>query len=151
MSSEDDGPGTDDSVPQQHRAADPASRTICSVTARRRLEALSTARYYAIYANNFTALNPGGANYRTYRFLDQNHNGVVRRPGELGTLISSSGGSSTTIDPNLKQPYGDEFSGSLEHSVLGRVVGARRLRPQDQQERLRRRERRTARRRQTCR
>jgi len=40
-------------------------------------------RYYAIYANNFTALNPGGANYRTYRFLDQNHNGVYDGPGEL--------------------------------------------------------------------
>jgi hypothetical protein len=76
-------------------------------------------RYYAIYANNFTSLNPGGANYRTYAFLDQNRNGVYDGPGELGPLASSQGGSSTTIDPNLKQPFGDEFSGSVEHQFWG--------------------------------
>jgi hypothetical protein len=76
-------------------------------------------RYYAIYANNFTSLNPGGANYRTYQFLDPNRNGVYDGPQELGTLISSTGGSSTTVDPNLKQPYGDEFSGSVEHQFWG--------------------------------
>ena len=76
-------------------------------------------RYYAIYGNNFTSLNPGGANYRTYQFLDPNGNGVYDGPSELGSLISSRGGSSTTIDPNLKQPYGDEFSGSLEHQFWG--------------------------------
>ena len=76
-------------------------------------------RYYAIYANNFTSLNPGGANYRTYQFLDPNGNGVYDGRQELGTLLSSRGGSSTTIDPNLKQPYGDEFSGSIEHQFWG--------------------------------
>jgi hypothetical protein len=76
-------------------------------------------RYYAIYANNFTSLNPGGANYRTYAFLDQNRNGVYDGRQELGTLISSRGGSSTTIDPNLKQPYGDEYSTSIEHQFWG--------------------------------
>jgi outer membrane receptor protein involved in Fe transport len=88
-------------------------------------------RYYAIYANNFIALNPGGANYRTYQFLDQNRNGVYDGPSELGTLISSRGGSSTTVDPNLKQPYGDEFSASLEHQFWGessaRVVYVRKV------------------------
>jgi outer membrane receptor protein involved in Fe transport len=76
-------------------------------------------RYYAIYGNNFTSLNPGGANYRTYAFLDPNRNGVYDGPGELGTLVSSRGGSSTTIDPNLKQPYGDEYSTSIEHQFWG--------------------------------
>jgi outer membrane receptor protein involved in Fe transport len=76
-------------------------------------------RYYAIYGNNFTSLNPGGANYRTYQFLDPNRNGVYDGPQELGALRSSSGGSSTTIDPNLKQPYGDEYSGSVEHQFWG--------------------------------
>jgi outer membrane receptor protein involved in Fe transport len=76
-------------------------------------------RYYAIYGNNFTSLNPGGANYRTYQFVDPNRNGVYDGPQELGTLISSRGGSSTTIDPNLKQPYGDEYSGSIEHQFWG--------------------------------
>jgi outer membrane receptor protein involved in Fe transport len=76
-------------------------------------------RYYAIYGNNFTSLNPGGANYRVYQFLDPNRNGVYDGPQELGTLISSSGGSTTTIDPNLKQPYGDEISTSIEHQFWG--------------------------------
>jgi outer membrane receptor protein involved in Fe transport len=76
-------------------------------------------RYYAIYGNNFTSLNPGGANYRTYTFLDQNRNGIYDGKSELGALISSRGGSSTTVDPNLKQPYGDEFSGSIEHQFWG--------------------------------
>ena len=34
-------------------------------------------------------------------------------------LASSQGGSSTTIDPNLKQPFGDEFSASVEHQFWG--------------------------------
>jgi carboxypeptidase family protein/TonB-dependent receptor-like protein len=76
-------------------------------------------RYYAIYGNNFTSLNPGGANYRTYTFVDPNRNGVFDGPSELGALVASSGGSSTTIDPNLKQPYGDEYSGSIEHQFWG--------------------------------
>jgi outer membrane receptor protein involved in Fe transport len=76
-------------------------------------------RYYAIYANNFTSLNPSGANYRTYQFLDPNRNGVYDGPSELGTLVSSTGGSSTTVDPNLKQPYGDEVSASIEHQFWG--------------------------------
>jgi outer membrane receptor protein involved in Fe transport len=76
-------------------------------------------RYYAIYGNNFTSLNPGGANYRTYQFVDPNRNGVYDGPSELGALISSTGGSSTTIDPDLKQPYGDEISGSVEHQFWG--------------------------------
>ena len=37
-------------------------------------------RYYAIYGNNFTSLNPGGANYRIYTFLDPNRNGVYDGP-----------------------------------------------------------------------
>ena len=76
-------------------------------------------RYYAIYGNNFTSLNPGGANYRTYQFDDPNRNGVYDGPQELGTFVSSTGGSTTTIDPNLKQPYGDEISASIEHQFWG--------------------------------
>jgi hypothetical protein len=76
-------------------------------------------RYYAIYGNNFTSLNPGGANYRTYRFLDQNGNRIYDGPSELGALTASVGGSSTTIDPDLKQPYGDEYSTSIEHQFWG--------------------------------
>src|SRR2546425_9635217 len=84
-------------------------------------------RYYAIYGNNFTSLNPGGANYRTYQFLDPNRNGVYDGPHELGTLISSIGGSSTPTDPHPKKPYRGEVSGSGEHQCLGRSSGPPRL------------------------
>lgn len=76
-------------------------------------------RYYAIYANNFTSLNPSGVNSKTYVFNDLNGNRLYDGRQELGTLQASSGGSSTTVDPNLKQPYGDEISTSIEHQFWG--------------------------------
>jgi outer membrane receptor protein involved in Fe transport len=76
-------------------------------------------RYYAIYGNSFTSLNPGGVNARTYQFNDLNGNDLYDGVQELGALVASSGGSSTTIDPNLKQPYTDEISGSIEHQFWG--------------------------------
>jgi hypothetical protein len=79
----------------------------------------SYGRYYAIYANNFNTANPGGVNTRTYRFLDNNGNRLYDGPQELGALLASTGGSSTTVDPDMKQPYADEYSISLEHQFWG--------------------------------
>lgn len=79
----------------------------------------SFGRYYAIYANNFNGANPGGVNTRTYRFLDQNGNRVYDGPAELGGLLDSTGGSSTVVDPNMRSPYADEYSVSLEHQFWG--------------------------------
>lgn len=79
----------------------------------------SYGRYYAIYGNNFNNANPGGNNTRTYQFLDQNGNRLYDGPSELGTLVASTGGSSTTVDPNLKSPHADEYSISMEHQFWG--------------------------------
>lgn len=79
----------------------------------------SYGRYYAIYANNFNGANPGGVNTRTYQFLDRNGNRLYDGPLELGTLLASTGGSSTTVDPGMEQPYADEYSVSLEHQFWG--------------------------------
>jgi hypothetical protein len=79
----------------------------------------SYGRYYAIYANNFNTANPGGVNTRTFRFLDANGNRVFDGPQELGALLASTGGSSTVVDPDMKQPYADEYSASLEHQFWG--------------------------------
>ncbi len=76
-------------------------------------------RYYAIYANNFNTANPGGVNSKQYKFLDQNRNRLYDGPQELGTLVSATGGSSTIVDPNMKQPYADEVSASIEHQFWG--------------------------------
>ncbi len=76
-------------------------------------------RYYAIYGNNFNSANPGGVNSKTFQFLDQNRNRLYDGPQELGTLVAATGGSSTTVDPDLKQPYADEVSASIERQFWG--------------------------------
>jgi Carboxypeptidase regulatory-like domain/TonB dependent receptor len=76
-------------------------------------------RYYFNYADSFTSLNPGGANYKRFRFNDLNGDRLYSGPQELGTLVSSSGGSSTTVDPNLEKPYADELDLSFERQFWG--------------------------------
>lgn len=76
-------------------------------------------RYYYNYADAFTNLNPGGANFKTFKFLDQNGNRKYDGPSELGLLVSSSGGTSTTINPDMKKPYADEYDLSIERQFWG--------------------------------
>lgn len=76
-------------------------------------------RYYYNFADRLSNLNPGGTNRRDYQFLDQNGNRIYNGLSELGALVSSAGGSSTTIDPNLKTPYADELSVSFERQFWG--------------------------------
>ncbi|HEX7136857.1 MAG TPA: carboxypeptidase regulatory-like domain-containing protein, partial [Vicinamibacterales bacterium] len=73
-------------------------------------------RFYYNYADQFSSLNPGSANYKTYKFNDLNGNKVYDGPQELtGNVINSVGGTTTTIDPNMKKPYADEYDVSVEH------------------------------------
>lgn len=76
-------------------------------------------RYYFNYADRMSNVNPGGTNRRDYRFNDLNGNRIFDGVQELGALISSAGGSSTTTDPNLKTPYADEVSVSYERQFWG--------------------------------
>jgi hypothetical protein len=76
-------------------------------------------RYYFNYADAFTSLNPGGANFKTFEFRDLNGNRLYDGPQELGALLASAGGSSTTIDESMKKPFADEFDLSLEHQFWG--------------------------------
>jgi hypothetical protein len=76
-------------------------------------------RYYYNYADAFSALNPSGANYKTFKFLDQNGNKLYDGPSELGAFVSSAGGVSTKVDPNVKKPYADEYDASIEHQFWG--------------------------------
>ena len=76
-------------------------------------------RYYFNYADAFSGLNPGGANQKTFKFLDQNGNRKYDGPAELGLLVSSSGGTSTTVNPDFKKPYADEYDLSLERQFWG--------------------------------
>jgi Carboxypeptidase regulatory-like domain/TonB dependent receptor len=76
-------------------------------------------RYYFNFADRLEGANPGGTNRADYKFLDQNGNRIYDGKHELGTLVSTAGGSSTTVDPNLETPYADEVSASYEQQFWG--------------------------------
>jgi hypothetical protein len=76
-------------------------------------------RFYYNYADQFSSLNPGSANYKTFKFNDLNGNRLYDGPQELGSLISSVGGTSTTVNPDMKKPYADEIDASIEHQFWG--------------------------------
>jgi hypothetical protein len=63
--------------------------------------------------------NPGGENYRIYKFNDLNGNRLYDGLAELGTLVSARGGISTVIDEDFESPYADEISSALEHQFWG--------------------------------
>ena len=63
--------------------------------------------------------NPGGENYRIYKFNDLNGNRIYDGVAELGTFVSARGGISTTIDEDFKPPYADEISSAFEHQFWG--------------------------------
>jgi hypothetical protein len=76
-------------------------------------------RYYNNLADSFSAANPGGDNLAVYNFNDLNHNGRYDGPQELGMLRSTQGGASASVNPNLRTPFVEELSTSLEHQFWG--------------------------------
>jgi hypothetical protein len=76
-------------------------------------------RYYNNMATDFANLNPGGAASKTYRFLDLNGNRLYDGVQELGALVASTGGTSTSLDPNLRVPHTDEFDLSYQRQFWG--------------------------------
>src|SRR4029077_13554120 len=76
-------------------------------------------RSYNNMASDFANLNPGGAASRTYRFNDLNGNNLYDGPQDLGALVASAGGTTTTLDPNLKVPHTDEFDLSYQRQFWG--------------------------------
>ncbi len=76
-------------------------------------------RYYNNLADGFSAVNPGGQNYVDYNFRDLNGNGRYDGPQELVSFRTRIGGSTDTVNSNLKTPYTDEISGSFERQFWG--------------------------------
>lgn len=76
-------------------------------------------RYYNNLASDFANLNPGGAASRTHRFLDLNGNRLYDGAQELGALVASTGGTTTTLDAELRVPHTDEFDLSYQRQVWG--------------------------------
>ena len=76
-------------------------------------------RYYFNFADRLSNVNPGGSNSQRWTFNDLNGNRLYDGRHELGTLILTTGGTSTTVDPDLKTPYTDEFNTSFERQFWG--------------------------------
>jgi hypothetical protein len=83
-------------------------------------------RFYYNYADNLSGADPGGPNYKDITFNDQNGNGIFDGIQELGRTATgaldvknSFGGTSTTVDPNLKNSYTDEFDLSYDRQFWG--------------------------------
>ncbi len=76
-------------------------------------------RYYDNLATSFAGANPGGYNARTYKFNDLNGNRLYDGPQELGALVATAGGSTTTFDPNIKVPHTDEVDVSYQRQFWG--------------------------------
>lgn len=83
-------------------------------------------RYYSNIGTGLRSANPGGQADGTWRFLDQNMNGVLDDFSELGEELSFSAGagSSTPIASDWSLAYADELSASLEHELTN-DLGAR--------------------------
>ncbi len=76
-------------------------------------------RFYFNFADNLAGADPGGPNYKDYVFNDPNGNGLFDGPSELGNVVNSFGGTSTTVDQNLKNAYTDEFDLSFDRQFWG--------------------------------
>lgn len=76
-------------------------------------------RYYSNIGTGWLSANPGGQASGTWRFLDQNMNGILDDSSELGEELafSAGAGSSTPISSDWSLAYADEFSASLEHEL----------------------------------
>jgi Carboxypeptidase regulatory-like domain len=76
-------------------------------------------RYYYNFADRLAGADPGGTNRKDYKFNDLNGNRTYDGIQEIGALVATAGGSTTTVDPNLKTPYADEVSVSFEKQLWG--------------------------------
>lgn len=108
-------------------------------------------RYYNNMNSGWQNSNPGGNQSVTYRFLDQNRNGLFDGASELGERLGGSSGAGLLgdrtvmvngvatvinddvertaaegepVDPNIWIPYVDEYSFSAEHQI-GNDLGLR--------------------------
>jgi len=72
-------------------------------------------RYYFNFADTFSGINPGGGSTATYQYSGPNG---VFNPADLGALVKTTGGVSTTLGP-IKTPYTDEIDLSVQRQFWG--------------------------------
>jgi hypothetical protein len=73
--------------------------------------------YYAVGTGQFSGVNPNGEFFERRVWTDLN--GDLRfQPGEAGRLLAVGGALRTSMDPDLKRPYTDELTVSLDHELI---------------------------------
>jgi hypothetical protein len=78
--------------------------------------------YHLLPASYADFANPNALGGALYRWNDQNQDGAFQR-GEEGTLLRVFGGPYSSVDPNLKRPFTDEYGVAVEQN-FGRSVQA---------------------------
>jgi Carboxypeptidase regulatory-like domain len=73
-------------------------------------------RYYFNFADTFSDVNPTGASTATYQYTGP---AGVFIPADVGKLVSSTGGVSTTLQSGLKTPYTNEIDLSIQRQFWG--------------------------------
>ena len=77
-------------------------------------------RYYYNFADSFSAVDPGGANSKTYKFNDLNGNRLYDGPQELGSAAQRDGRRrARRSTPGIKTPHTDEFDLSYQRQFWG--------------------------------
>jgi len=79
----------------------------------------SAARYYYIISTTGLPLdnvNPNFTYQAQYTWNDANHD-LVFQPGEQTGAAILTSGSTTTVDPNYRRPYTDEYTASLDRDM----------------------------------
>jgi hypothetical protein len=78
----------------------------------------SGARYYHQLATTvLTSVNPNSVGFDVVVWSDLNSD-LKFQPGEEGPVVGASGGLLTSIDPDLKAPFTDEFLITVEREVM---------------------------------
>ncbi len=81
------------------------------------LKASAARYYYTISTGDPNIVNLNGLSFTQYQWIDRNGDGRFQ-VGEEGNIVSRGGANISSIDPNLKQPYTNEFIVALEREVI---------------------------------
>ena len=79
------------------------------------------ARYYHILPASYANFsNPTSLGGQVFLWNDSNHDGLFQ-PGEEGTLLRVFGGPYSSVDPQLKRPFTEEFAVGLDQRIGNRI------------------------------